>query len=92
MAEDPAPIAQGALPNPLLAAAFEALDRAGPAWCLLRGADELASPAGDVDLLVSARDLRGVEEALAPLGFARSLRGVTGRTASSSTTREATGG
>jgi thymidylate kinase len=57
--------------QPLLAAAFRALDDAGVRWCLLRGEDRLASPAGDVDVLLAPGDLTRAERALAAAGFGR---------------------
>jgi thymidylate kinase len=57
--------------HPLLGAVFAALDAAGVAWCLLRGTDDLAAPAGDVDLLVEPRDAAALPGILEPLGFAR---------------------
>lgn len=56
--------------HPTLAAALDALEQIGAESCLLRGEAELASPPGDVDLLVSATDLGRIRNALAPLGFA----------------------
>ena len=57
--------------QPLLAAAFRALDDAGVRSCLLRGEDDLTAPAGDVDVLVAPADARRVGTALATVGFAR---------------------
>jgi thymidylate kinase len=57
--------------QPLLAAAFRALDDAGVRWCLLRGEDDLAAPAGDVDVLVASRDVACADATLATAGFAR---------------------
>lgn len=54
-----------------VAAAFVALDEAGVRWCLLRGADELAAPVGDIDILVEAIHLRRTARALHRLGFRR---------------------
>jgi hypothetical protein len=56
-------------PHPLLTAAFERLDGRGVAWCLLRAADELAAPEGDVDLLVARPAIRVVGDVLGELGF-----------------------
>jgi hypothetical protein len=56
-------------PHPVLAAAFEQLDRRGVAWCLLRAADELAAPEGDVDVLVEPSAIHAVTEVLVGLGF-----------------------
>ena len=52
-----------------VAAAFAALDAGGVRWCLLRGADELAAPVGDIDLLVDPRDRHRAARALYGLGF-----------------------
>ncbi len=56
--------------HPVLAAAFDALERTGVEWCLLRGEAELSSPGGDVDLLLTPAGLPPIHRALAPLGFA----------------------
>jgi hypothetical protein len=56
-------------PHPLLAAAFEELDDRGVAWCLLRAADQLAAPEGDVDVLVERSSIRVATEILGELGF-----------------------
>jgi hypothetical protein len=58
-----------ALPHPLLADAFAALDAAGIAWCVLRGEPTLADPTGDVDLLVDAGRLPDLDDALAGTAF-----------------------
>ncbi len=55
--------------HPVVAAAFDALDRADVAWALLRGEAELEAPGGDVDLLASVEELPRIHEAVAPLGF-----------------------
>ena len=60
----------GAEIRPALRAAFEGLDRAGIAWCLLRGEDRLAEPVDDVDVLVAPADGTRVGPALRPLGWA----------------------
>jgi thymidylate kinase len=57
--------------HPQLGAVFAALDEHGIAWALLRGADELAHPQGDVDLLADHRRWRDVVAALGALGFTR---------------------
>jgi hypothetical protein len=49
--------------------ALEALERSNVHWCLLRGESDLASPEGDVDLLVARGDLQRLRDALAPLGY-----------------------
>jgi hypothetical protein len=55
--------------HPAVRRALEALERVGIHWCLLRGEWDLASPEGDVDLLVPAGDLGRLRDALRPLGF-----------------------
>lgn len=55
--------------HPLLEAVFRALDGAGITWCLLRGAEDLAVPAGDVDVLVARADAGRVAAAVAPAGL-----------------------
>jgi hypothetical protein len=60
-----------AVPHPLLAEAFAALDAAGIAWCVLRGESGLADPTGDVDLLVDADRLPELDDALAVTAFHR---------------------
>ncbi|HEY2667197.1 MAG TPA: hypothetical protein VGK51_10190 [Actinomycetota bacterium] len=54
--------------HPLLAEVFAALDAAEIGWCLLRGEAGLASPSGDIDMMVDPSQVRAMEEALAPLG------------------------
>jgi thymidylate kinase len=49
--------------------AFDALDAAGVAWCLLRGADELADQDGDVDLLIAPGDIERAARALEGIDF-----------------------
>jgi thymidylate kinase len=56
--------------HPRVRAAFEALDGAGAGWALLRGLDDLASPDGDVDVLVDPC-AAGLDAILARAGFAR---------------------
>jgi thymidylate kinase len=58
-------------PNPLLASAFSAFDDQGIRWCLLRDADDLRVPGGDVDVLVAREDLGRVRNVLRRLGFVR---------------------
>jgi hypothetical protein len=53
-----------------VAVPLRALDDAGVRWCLLRGADELALPIGEIDLLVAAADLAAARIALIDAGFA----------------------
>jgi thymidylate kinase len=67
----PAREPRGSLPelHPYLEHAFEALELAGVRWTVLRGADELADPAGDVDVLVAEADLDRLASALTLLGF-----------------------
>jgi thymidylate kinase len=50
--------------------AFDALDRAGVDWCVLRGERELERPSGDVDLLVAPGDRERGSAALRAIGFA----------------------
>lgn len=56
--------------HPAIHRALGALERSGACWALLRGESELASPSGDVDLLVARSDVPRLRDALAPLGFA----------------------
>jgi hypothetical protein len=66
---DPAiPGTRGPLVHEAIAATLSALESAGVAWCLLRGADELHLVDGDVDLLVSRSDLERLRRALVALG------------------------
>jgi hypothetical protein len=55
--------------HPAVSRALEALERSKVQWCLLRGESELASPEGDVDLLVTPGDMPRLRDALAPLGY-----------------------
>jgi hypothetical protein len=55
--------------HPAVSRALEALERANVHWCLLRGESDLASPEGDVDLLVARGDMARLRDALAPLGY-----------------------
>src|SRR5207245_316643 len=64
--EPPVPVETRAV-HPLLADVFAALDAAEIRWCLLRGEATLASPSGDIDLVVDPSQIRAMEEALAPL-------------------------
>lgn len=57
--------------HPRLVAAFAALDEAAVPWALVRGADELAAPTGDVDLLVDRGALPRLDRVLADAGFVR---------------------
>lgn len=59
-----------AVPHPALARALRALDDARVEWCLLRGEAELDAPVGDVDLLVSPRDIARLAPVLAAAGYA----------------------
>jgi thymidylate kinase len=54
--------------HPAILEAFEALDHAALPWALLRGADDLALPHGDVDLLIDA-DEDALNTALVTAGF-----------------------
>lgn len=64
--QDAAPV--GDVPSPVQAA-FDALDRSGGPWCLLRGAADLAASSGDVDVLVHPRALAPARRTLAEAGF-----------------------
>jgi hypothetical protein len=55
--------------HPTAVAVFEALNRAGVRWCLLRGEARLDAPPHDVDLLVAEDDFKAMTEAVRPLGF-----------------------
>lgn len=55
--------------HPAVGRALEALERSSVQWCLLRGESELASPDGDVDLLVARGDMPRLREALAAAGY-----------------------
>ncbi|MGY1636650.1 hypothetical protein ACI78V_08340 [Geodermatophilus sp. SYSU D00742] len=57
--------------HPIVAAAFRGLTEAAVPWVLLRGADDLAAPSGDVDLLVDRDALPRVDVALAAAGLHR---------------------
>jgi thymidylate kinase len=57
--------------HPTLAGAFEALDRAGVRWALLRGADDLVLPSGDVDVLVDRAALPSLDGILTAAGLQR---------------------
>jgi thymidylate kinase len=54
-----------------VAAAFTALDDAGVVWALVRGAEDLARPTGDVDLLVERSAVRRLDAVLAAAGLRR---------------------
>jgi hypothetical protein len=56
------------LVHPAINVVLGALDGAGVRWCLLRGESRLAVLGGDVELLVDARDLDSLHEALAAVG------------------------
>lgn len=57
--------------HPALQSAFDGLDEAGIRWALVRGSDDLRRPTGDVDLLVDARALDGLDEVVAAAGLRR---------------------
>ncbi|WP_457947268.1 dTMP kinase [Pseudarthrobacter sp. alpha12b] len=73
----------GALPEPVIpgkqqlhprvASVFGILDGAGSPWLLLRGEDDLALPAGDVDILVDKDILPRLDGLMAAAGFCRVL-------------------
>jgi hypothetical protein len=56
--------------HPTLAALFRALDRIDVVWCVLRGEEDLACPAGDIDLLVAGAHVPRFRRVAAELGFA----------------------
>jgi thymidylate kinase len=57
--------------HPRVDAAVRALDEHRVAWALLRGAEQLDHPRGDIDLVVSPSDGARVEEVLASAGLSR---------------------
>lgn len=57
--------------HPTVAKAFSALDDTGLPWVLLRGEDDLARPAGDVDILVAGGLLPGLDELMNGIGLCR---------------------
>lgn len=57
--------------HPGLAAAFAVLEDAGLRWALIRGADELAHPEGDVDVLVEPVAAQRLAGLLAAAGYRR---------------------
>lgn len=57
--------------NSALITVFRELDKSGLPWALLRGEDDLVRPAGDVDILVSADLVPGLDRHLAGVGFRR---------------------
>ncbi len=63
-------IATGSV-HPLLEALFDALDREGVVWCLLRGEARLDERGGDVDLLVARDDLGRLRRIAERTGFSR---------------------
>ena len=66
----PTPLAPGEPAiQPAVSRALEALERSNVRWCLLRGESDLASPEGDIDLLVARGDMPRLRDALAPLGY-----------------------
>jgi thymidylate kinase len=56
--------------HPMLKTVFDAFERVGIAWCLLRGETGEEFPGGDLDLLVSRDDLGRARQILKALGFA----------------------
>src|SRR5215210_7863295 len=54
-----------------LANAFDALDECGIAWAVLRDADELQAPSGDVDILVDPGAAAELDAVLLDAGFGR---------------------
>lgn len=59
--------------HPRVAAVFDTLDGTGLPWLLLRGEDDLALPAGDVDILVDKHLLSRLDDVMAAAGFCRVL-------------------
>src|SRR5215203_2358009 len=59
--------------NSALAPALSALDELGEPWVLLRGANELARPIDDVDLLVNPNAYRRLDDCLDSVGFLRMI-------------------
>ncbi|TQJ59059.1 thymidylate kinase [Arthrobacter sp. SLBN-83] len=59
--------------HPRVAAVFNVLDGDGLPWLLLRGEDDLALPAGDVDILVDRQILPRLDGLMADAGFCRVL-------------------
>lgn len=57
------------VPHPMVDAVFQALDREGLRWCVLRGEALLERASGDVDLLVPPIDLSRLRHAVGELGF-----------------------
>jgi thymidylate kinase len=57
--------------HPVLESAFRVLDACDIRWSLIRGADDLAEPTGDVDLLVDVAALDRLDPALAEAGLVR---------------------
>ncbi|HEX7202489.1 MAG TPA: hypothetical protein VF249_06950, partial [Arthrobacter sp.] len=57
--------------NSALISVFRELDKSGMPWVLLRGVEDLVRPAGDVDLLVSAELVPGLDRLVAGVGFRR---------------------
>ena len=65
-----APVAAtGVAPTPRLQSVFEALDRSGLRWSLLRPPETLGAAEGDVDLLVEASRLDDARRVLVDAGF-----------------------
>ena len=57
--------------HPRIAEVFRTLDAHDVVWALLRGAEELDRPRGDVDLLVAPSDGARIDEVLASAGLSR---------------------
>ena len=57
--------------HPMLEAAFTALTSGGIRWALVRGAEELHAPAGDVDLVVERDRTTDLDRILGAVGFFR---------------------
>jgi thymidylate kinase len=58
-----------AMPHPRISGVFDALDRSGIRWSLLRPPASLAQPEGDVDVLVEPAGLDRVRRLVAEHGF-----------------------
>jgi hypothetical protein len=65
----PTPVPGEQAIHPAVSRALEALERSNVQWCLLRGESDLASPEGDVDLLVARGHMPRLRDELAPLGY-----------------------
>jgi hypothetical protein len=67
---------QGLMPvvlHPDVAKVFQALEKSGKPWLLLRGERDLARPSGDVDILVAKELLPSLDGLMTGIGFRRVL-------------------